>query len=263
MITVGADVEVVLRDKGNNLVSSIGLIGGDKHFPFVVPNGNLQEDNVLAEFAIDPVEDKVSFVNNISSVLNSLKAKIEPMKLGYHVEASAVFPKEQLQHPLAQQFGCEPDFNAWTGKQNPRPLPSKVGDLRTCGGHIHVGFEFDPEADPKAQAELIQWMDVYLGLASVVLDEDTERRKVYGKAGAFRPKEYGVEYRVLSNFWIKSKELTEYVYDQTYLAYERYLNEKMIDRLGMRDQQAMAGCINSGDASAARMYMSYFGVRLP
>jgi hypothetical protein len=38
-------------------------------------------------------------------------------------------------------------------------------------------------------------------------DKDTERRKLYGKPGAFRPKPYGCEYRVLSNAWVDKPEV--------------------------------------------------------
>lgn len=58
-------------------------------------------------------------------------------------------------------------------------------------------------------------MDLHLGVPSLVLDKDTERRKLYGKAGAFRPKPYGVEYRTLSNFWIWSEENIKWAWDQT------------------------------------------------
>ena len=52
-ITIGADPELFLRD-GDAITSAIGLIGGDKYEPRLVTLGAVQEDNVLAEFNIDP-----------------------------------------------------------------------------------------------------------------------------------------------------------------------------------------------------------------
>ena len=34
-------------------------------------------------------------------------------------------------------------------------------------------------------------MDLFLGVPSILIDPDTERRKMYGKAGDYRLKEYG------------------------------------------------------------------------
>jgi hypothetical protein len=53
---------------------------------------------------------------------------------------------------------------------------------------------------------------MFLGLWSVIRDPDTKRRELYGKAGAFRFKPYGVEYRVLSNFWLHTPDRMEYVW---------------------------------------------------
>jgi hypothetical protein len=53
-------------------------------------------------------------------------------------------------------------------------------------------------------------MDLFHGIISVVLDntpESVERRKLYGKAGCHRPTDYGIEYRALSNYWLKSPML--------------------------------------------------------
>ncbi len=58
-------------------------------------------------------------------------------------------------------------------------------------------------------------MDFYLGLPSLVYDSATRRREMYGKAGAYRPKSYGVEYRTLSNAWLNSAELIRWVYRAT------------------------------------------------
>ncbi|OYV41139.1 MAG: hypothetical protein B7Z80_02685 [Rhodospirillales bacterium 20-64-7] len=56
-------------------------------------------------------------------------------------------------------------------------------------------------------------MDYFLGIHSLLWDKDGTRRKLYGKAGAFRPKPYGMEYRVLSNRWLDSPDLTRWVYN--------------------------------------------------
>jgi len=56
-------------------------------------------------------------------------------------------------------------------------------------------------------------MDLRLGMWSLTEDKDTNRRKLYGKAGAFRPKSYGVEYRVLSNFWTFTEANRKKVWD--------------------------------------------------
>lgn len=262
MITIGADVEGVLMSNQETPVSAVGLIGGDKTFPFIVDKGNLQEDNVLAEFAIDPVTNRIDFIEAISSVIDSMKAKIEPMELTYTFPASAEFPEDQLNTPQAQMFGCEPDYNAWTGSRNRPPRPSDIGSLRTCGGHIHVGYEFDPD-NSSDQTDLIQWMDLYLGLPSVLLDPDTTRRQVYGKAGAFRPKPYGVEYRVLSNFWTQSEELMGWVFDQTLLAYEGFLGGSVSGIFSSRDLEAIRRAITEGDGAVAETYCNIVGVRFP
>ena len=58
---------------------------------------------------------------------------------------------------------------------------------------------------------VIPMMDLIIGIASVLLDRDPNakiRRQVYGRAGDYRTPPHGLEYRTLSNFWIKSYPLT-------------------------------------------------------
>jgi len=52
----------------------------------------------------------------------------------------------------------------------------------------------------------VKQLDWYLGGWSTQVDPDTVRRNLYGKSGAMRFKPYGVEYRVLSNFWLTSAD---------------------------------------------------------
>ena len=84
-------------------------------------------------------------------------------------------------------------------------------------GHISIGWD---NFTQEQQLDMVKAMDATVGLESVLLDNDTERKKLYGKAGCFRFREYGIEYRSLSNFWIKSDESLKWSWDTTMKAIE-------------------------------------------
>ena len=124
-----------------------------------------------------------------------------------------MFDDDQLDNEEAKRFGCSPDYNAWTLQTNPVPSHENP-NFRSCGGHIHCGHvEGDGNEfllDPYGKVEMVRMMDTFHGVLSTILDSSVdaiERRKLYGKAGCHRPTDYGLEYRVLSNFWMKSPQL--------------------------------------------------------
>ena len=51
-----------------------------------------------------------------------------------------------------------------------------------------------------------------IGIYAQMWDGDHKRRQMYGAAGAFRPKTYGMEYRTLSNKWIFNPKIVDFVY---------------------------------------------------
>ena len=55
-------------------------------------------------------------------------------------------------------------------------------------GHISIGWD---DFTQEQQVDMIKAMDATVGLESVLLDSDTERKKLYGKAGCFRFTEFG------------------------------------------------------------------------
>ena len=65
-------------------------------------------------------------------------------------------------------------------------------------------------------------LDMYLGLPSLIWDRDTKRRSLYGDFGAFRPKPYGLEYRVLSNAWLAHTRTIGFVYRSARMAMARF-----------------------------------------
>jgi hypothetical protein len=62
---------------------------------------------------------------------------------------------------------------------------------------------------------LAKQLDYYLGIPSLIYDDGVKRRTLYGAPGAFRPKPYGMEYRVLSNAWLRSEGLMRWVFNTT------------------------------------------------
>lgn len=210
---LGADPELFLFDiEKEEYTSAIGLIGGTKDEPIVISKEGfaLQEDNVAVEFNIPPAKTKKEFISNIQYMLSYINT-ILPPNLVTKTEPSAYFDYIQLTHPQAMEFGCSPDFNAWTFAENPKPEGSAT-NLRTCGGHIHVGYD-NPNID--ISAKIIKALDIFVGIPLALLEPSNPRKELYGSYGACRFKSYGVEYRTPSNYWLTNAELIGFVYDQT------------------------------------------------
>lgn len=226
-ITFGADPELfIINNKTGKVVSSIGLIPGEKNNAYHaddMPKGfGIEIDNILAEFNIPAATNREGFVHSILYMQNYIRDFVQKVNPDYDIKCSAseLVDEDQLQAPEAKLFGCDPDYNAHTGEVNPKPNGDK-GNLRSAGFHIHIGY---PKFNPAMSLQIVKFFDETLGLMSVLLDGDKNRRKLYGKAGSFRLQPWGVEYRVLSSAMMKSEELLTLVYDVANFATEKALN---------------------------------------
>lgn len=223
-ILVGADPELFVK-KGGVYTSGYGLVQGDKANPFKVDKGAVQVDGMALEFNIDPASSELEFITNLETVMGILKSMVPD----YEVVADPVayFTEEYLKTQPAEalELGCDPDYNAWTQEANVKPnsdLP-----FRTGAGHVHVGVVNGADITDKNYftvcCDAVREMDLFLGLPSLFYDEDTKRREMYGKAGAFRAKSYGFEYRTLSNAWLRDKAMMQWVYRATQNAMNGFL----------------------------------------
>lgn len=270
LISVGADVEEFLVDVEGKPVPCIGVMGGTKDNPRPLGIGDgyaVQEDNVMMEYNIPPAKDKYAFVYAICRAQEELGRALVPHKLSRLVVPSMIFLPEQLAHPQAQVFGCEPDYNVWERRVNEF---KKAGNpnLRTAGGHIHVGFNVDGKAPDPAEnllemEQVVMAMDLYFGLPSVLLDLDQRRREMYGKAGAFRMKNYGIEYRVGSNFWTRSSGMVGWAYECVETAIRTIQHAPDVLKLAIQHKDKIQEAINTGNRDIAMSYMSHFGIRRP
>jgi hypothetical protein len=247
---IGSDPELFLKNSEGKYISAIGLIGGSKDYPKPVKELGkgffVQEDNVLLEFNTPPARSMNKWVQNHTSMLKYLNKFLESKGLKVSIDASADMPVDQLQDPRAHVFGCDPDFNVWTLQPNPRPHCDNPL-FRSAGGHVHVAFK----GSNVDKIILGRKLDLFLGLWSVTKDTDTQRKQLYGKAGAIRFKPYGIEYRVLSNFWLQSEDYLATVYDLVEQA-KRYKGDPT---------PTVAEAINTNNKENARLLMSSLGRR--
>lgn len=253
---LGADPEVFLCTLKGKYISVINRVGGTKENPLQIknlaPGFTVQEDNVALEFGIPPAENKKQFVSNIRAVIEaSLPLVKTSVPLKFSHLSCVVFPKRELKHPAANIFGCEPDFNAWTKEENPRPIPLSPF-IRSAGGHVHMETVENPISIVKA-------MDLLIAVPAVLIDNGIKRKHLYGKAGAFRYKPYGVEYRTPSNFWIFKEELVGWIWDQSYKALNYVASG--IDLNGLARQ--IQTCINTNDKTMAEKLITRFSINLP
>jgi len=246
MFTIGCDPELFLK-KGDDFVCAWGLIPGDKKNPHPVEGGSVQVDGFAVEFNTPPVKNEEEFVMSVNKLIQELY-KLCP---GYSIEATPVaeFSMEYIksQPEEARELGCDPDYNAWEDGQI-FPKPNGEVPFRTGAGHFHIGWtENETPEDPDHFARCIQLtkqLDFFLGLPSVILDKDKKRREMYGKAGCFRPKPYGVEYRTLSNFWVDNEKVQRLLFKNIHKAIELlmegehlYLKEDIQDVINNSDEE--------------------------
>lgn len=257
---IGSDPELFIKDNNNKIISSIGLIPGVKgeaHVPEGMSKGyGLQVDNILAEFNIPPTNDKVAFIksmNQMKDFIDSFVKKKNP-NYGIYCYGSAIVEDDQLQSDEAKEFGCSPDYNAWTEDVNPKP-DGESTNLRTTGCHFHIGYD---NPDIELSVELVKILDMYLGVPSILIDPDDRRRQLYGKAGCFRITSYGVEYRTLSGYFISSDELIGYCFDQIVKAIEFFnMGGKVTE-----DKLDILECINNNNKEVAQKLVTKYQLNL-
>lgn len=267
-ISIGADIELLLQHKETKeFVSAEPYIQGTKKNPYNFDTRSkyfaVSLDNVMAEFCIPPVTNKEDFYKYIMTSVDYINSVI-PKEYCTVAQPSAIFDPKYLLTRNAKTFGCEPDYNAYTGYENVKPAADNPY-LRSAGGHIHIGFDGAPRFSRRSykgmppHTELIKALDLFVGIPSVIQEPENLRKQLYGKAGAFRPKVYGVEYRTVSNYYLASEQLIHWMYESVDKAIT-FLNEGgEIDR-GLA--HTVEETINTNNAEQALALMDIFNIKL-
>ena len=213
MKSFGSDPEFLLT-QNNKSKSAIEIIKADFENPIKFNGHRFYYDNVLAECAIKPSFSKEETISNFSECFKFFAELVDPAKL--NTIASADFDDQELKSDAARKVNCAKDTCAYEMNVMDGPVHAiKYGNLRSCGGHIHLGSEI-LASDGSEPILAVYMLDLILGTTSLWLDKDASssaRRFLYGQAGRYRVKNYGIEYRPLGNFWLGSPSLVGLIYD--------------------------------------------------
>lgn len=215
--SLGSDPEFFFMHEGD-VVPSVNILSGK--------SDSVKPDGVQGE--LNPRADKCRQFAGTYLGRAILEANEEAQKIGATLDFSVghvLSDKAWKRTPIsARRFGCSPTLNSHESKFE------RVSGLRerfrAAGGHIHVAYK------SKDNSKLVQVMDIVAGNTCVLVDRDennARRRVMYGRAGEYREKPYGLEYRVLSNFWLKHNVLFS-------LANALVRNACGIDSVGLSDE---------------------------
>jgi len=221
-VVLGADPELFLAKRGRT-------VGSEK----VIPEEGLKterddkviRDGVQVEFNPTAQSCRQFLAQHMASCFKTLHKSLENTGLKISYDATVEVTKAEMRSlsPGSRKFGCKPSKNAYHEGEYLNEVDGETFMQRSAGGHIHLGFYEGTEHNSKTMknlmkkhpATLVKLLDYVLGNTCVLLDRDPgtkERRKMYGKAGEYRTPKHGLEYRVLSNFWIKDYKLMSFVF---------------------------------------------------
>lgn len=236
-VTIGCDPELFIYDtKTKKYVSAHDRTTGTKAKPSTLgPSSAVQADGTALEFNINPAGSADTFSTYVRGALDILRA-------GYLVPGEVLMASPVATYdddyfkslpPKAVELGCSPDFNAYTGTVNPPPDTSKISpNTRTAAGHLAIGWRTKEDlVDPMDPAhfddciQLVKMLDILFDMLEPnqyfdSLDKIKYRKNLYGARGAFRPKPWGVEYRVPSNTWLLSHYTITQMFNMCTYAFE-------------------------------------------
>ena len=243
-LELGSDPEFFYVDKEGEVIPSTQVVPKE---------GNLvKQDGFQGE--LNPYANTCRAIggSNIYDALEEANdyAKRIDAKLSFnvgHIISDKVWKSSPI---LLRRFGCNPTINAHESKF--KRVTGLRERFRAAGGHIHLGGLRQEEKNDANK--LVTLMDIVAGNTCVLIDRDesnARRRTMYGRAGEYRIKSYGLEYRVLSNFWLRSYTLWSMATALLRNAVGLYRAKVTDDLISRFDMKKVRDAINNNDKELA------------
>lgn len=256
-IDFGADPEFFIRELKTKKIITADRLLPSKNNKMKLTGGQAFFDGCQAEININPSGCREYVQDNIFYNLKELDKHINKDKKDYQfwVTAAVKMDKKSIMDadPECRRFGCDPSLNAYTAPRHIN-LNGRTHLYRYAGGHIHLGCG---KLLDKENKELIKLMDRIVGIPATLLDTELpsiRRRMYYGQAGEYRIQPHGVEYRTLSNFWLRAPELASLMMGLARVAYTVFKDGResidAINRVATDDK--VRAIINTTNIAEAR-----------
>lgn len=233
---LGCDPEIfVFNKKLKHHVSAHTFAPGTKAEPYKVKCGAVQLDGTAIEFNIDPAETAKEFQHNVSTVLNQVREML-PADCELSFLPSIVYPKDYWASlpDKCKELGCEPTWDAHNMQFFAPPVRAVNEGLCTGAGHLHIGWTegadiLDKDHQWDCGQVIKKFEDFFLPMEQYYWTNDKRRRELYGKHGESRIKTYGVEFRGLSNAWLKlPEEGYDWVFDTSEALFNSIVENKQV-----------------------------------
>ena len=265
-VTFGSDPELFLRRKDGRVIGSEKVIpteGIPALMSKIIRDGVQVELNPRGVYCRQYMgrEFQAMFAKLASTLPDDVEVDFSGL-----VEVSSSELGELA--PESRRLGCMPSHNAHTPGITPG-VNAETYTKRSAGGHLHVRWishrrwdevldkeiNYNPTPSAEELKALVPLLDIIVGNTCVLIDRDpgaAERRQVYGRAGEYRLPENGLEYRTLSNFWLRSYPLMGFVFSlfRTAIYYHASgFGDEIITSVELRK---VVKAINENDAELAR-----------
>lgn len=233
-VTIGSDMEFFFTD-GENILPADNFLPNEKAAKSVVDprptrrGEALFYDGVQGEFNTYWSTCRAYVQDSIWRMLRAAQEVADASNVKLLIEPATPISDrtmEWIRDPMSYRFGCSPHKSVrLDGNDEIIELDGRSHLVRYAGIHLHFGLTNpDSRTDYWSASEhlissavgklrAVQAIDRLVSLPLVLLETDSDRlrRELYGKAGTFRDKDNGFEYRAFSNLYLRSPVLTSMI----------------------------------------------------